>query len=178
MDPVTYYHKETISYYRIAEEIINRNVQSLVFLGDSRTTALICQQLQKLNYEGLLFSNAMTTQLIEQGGSAVEGLRLISTYNDTDTNPEFIKFKESYFNRFAIEANFSSKRNYEAASVLIEALKKDLKKENLKEALLSIETYKGLQGELAISPYGDVERTMFEFIIENGRFEQINKNRQ
>lgn len=171
IDPIVYDHNKAISYGNIVEEIINRNVQSLVFLGDSRTTALICQQLQKKNYKGLLFSNAMTSQLIEYGGRSVEGLRLISTYNNSDTSPDFLEFKENYFNRFAIEANFSAKRNYEAANVLIEALKKNNTKEDLKETLLSRNIYEGLQGDLTINRFGDVERIMFEFIIKDQKIQ-------
>ena len=65
---------------------------------------------------------------------------------------------------------FRSVFGYEAAQVLFAALSRSEDRKNLKEAILSIRTFKGLQGNIVIDQYGDPERVRFLSVIRDGKF--------
>jgi branched-chain amino acid transport system substrate-binding protein len=164
------------SYYEIALEIYKLKPQGVIFLGDNRNSGLVCQQLAKLGYKGFLSSNAMTNDLILHGGSSVEGLMMISTYDPNNKAKEFLDLQANYRSRFGQDMNFAVKRNYEAARGLIDILRDNPGKtdsEYLKSAFLEKNQFFGVQGDLEMNEYGDVERPMYMFIINNGAIETL-----
>ncbi|MBI9104370.1 MAG: ABC transporter substrate-binding protein [Spirochaetales bacterium] len=172
---ITYVPQEDSAYGDTAEMIMNENPQGIIFLGDERNTALLCQQLKKKGYTGLLFTNAMTNSLVDHGGSAVDGLMMLSTFDSDSVDEEYLEVSRRYEERFSMKMNFAVKRAYEAAMTLIDALHRDPSMKNMKKTLLEKNTYPGLQGEIHLDQYGDVDRAMFLFILEDGKIKRMDE---
>jgi branched-chain amino acid transport system substrate-binding protein len=168
--PVTFTAKEDISYLEIAQEILNTNPEGVVILGGNLQVAMICQQLEKLGSTVPIFSNAPTKEIIRLGGGAVEGLIFSQGFNENSENEKYLWFKEEYFKRFNENPNFAASWSFETAQALFEALKINTNIDELKDTILSIGIYNGLQGDLPLNEFGDVARRPFIIEIVNGDF--------
>lgn len=116
---------------------------------------------------------AATEQLPELGGSVVEGLLIVQNYNHQDQSPRFKEFSESYFKRFQRNPGYSSVSAYDAATVVLTALKKRNKGETLKAASLKAGPYDGLQQKIMFDANGATPRQVFFTEIRDGRYVQV-----
>lgn len=66
---------------------------------------------------------AQTEALINNGGKAVEGMKLVQAYSLTSTSQDFIDFESRYRSRFGKDPSFGAVFSYEATLVLCQALK-------------------------------------------------------
>jgi branched-chain amino acid transport system substrate-binding protein len=62
---------------------------------------------------------------------------------------------------------------HDAATVLLEALRKKRRGETTKEAVLKYGPYPGLQQEIRFDANGDTERTVFFTEIRDGRYHLV-----
>ena len=150
----------------------------LKIIASDIDTALIAQRVRIMDWQIPMFTSAwaQTETLIDNGGKAVEGLRLEQSYALTSQAPLFNEFKSSYQSRFGNTPSFGAAFGYEAALVLSEALKKtNGKPEKLKNALLETHDFKGLMDNISLDEFGDVQRPFYLSAIEYGRFVILGK---
>lgn len=159
----------------IARKILQAEPQGILLLSSAIDTALLAQQIRKLESPVALFSSewASTTDLLNFGGRAVEGMRSFHTFNANSQEPLYLAFKDRFVNRFGYEPSFVTVLSYDAVSCLFAGLAKAQSGADLKQALLEVGRFPGLQSELAFDRYGDVERRLFLTIVEEGQFKVV-----
>jgi len=148
----------------------------ILIIASASDTALIAQQIRLCNCESqLLTSNwALTKDLIENGGTAVDGIVAVATYNENNQSREYLDFATHFHERFGREPSFSAGSGYEAMLILADALKKSNgEKEGLKQALLETRDFVGVFGNISLDEYGDVKRTLYLVAIQNGEFSTL-----
>ena len=106
-------------------------------------------------------------------GDVVEGLLIVQNYDHEDNSPRFREFSEAYFKRFQRSPGYSSVSAYDAATVVLDALRKRQGGETLKDAPLKNSPYQGLQQEIAFDANGDTPRKVFFTEIRGGRYVKI-----
>ena len=114
-----------------------------------------------------------TEQLLELGGEVVDGLLIMQNHNSDGESPRYKEFKEAYFKRFQRNPGYSSILAYDAATVLLTALKQRRAGETLKQATLRAGPYPGLNEEIVFDANGDTERKVYFTEIRGGRYVQI-----
>lgn len=152
--------------------------EGLFIVASDIDAALIAQKTRLKNKEISMFATgwAQTEALISNGGKAVEGMEIEQGYDLNNQSSVFIDFKSRYKARFGNEASFGAAYGYEAALVLVEALKKTHGNKNgLKEALLETTNFNGITDTLSFDKFGDVERSWYISTIHNGKFIMIDK---
>ena len=117
---------------------------------------------------------AATEQLIELGGEVVEGLLIVQNYDRDDISPRFKEFSEAYFKRFQRNPGYSSVSAYDAATVVLTALKKRSSGQNLKAATEKFGPYEGLQQTIRFDANGDTPRKVFFTEIRAGQYKKLN----
>jgi branched-chain amino acid transport system substrate-binding protein len=164
-----------------SEEILQlqkTKAEGLLIIASDMDTALIAQRTRLLGWNVPLFATAwaQTETLINNGGKAVEGMRLEQSYPFGSQSPRFLDFKSRYSARFGNEATFSAAYGYESALVLEEALKKTKgKAEGLNQALSEINHFNGLIDCFTVDEFGDVKRPFYLSTINNGKFTILDK---
>ncbi|MBF0226043.1 MAG: ABC transporter substrate-binding protein [Desulfobacterales bacterium] len=163
------------SYLDLAKQICGQHADSVLIIADALDTAFICQQLQKLKCELPILSSgwAMTDDFIKHAGSSGNGVIFTHRLNTESKNKNYLKFKKNFKHRFGYDHDFAAMFAYEAAYVLFESLKQNSNKEMLKDTILSIKNFKGLQGDIEIDAFGDPKRTNYIVIVENGQFKTL-----
>ena len=103
----------------------------------------------------------------------VEGLLIVQNYDRDDTSERFKAFSEAYFKRFQRNPGYSSVSAYDAATVVLQALKNRQKGETVKSAALRSSPFTGLQQEMVFDANGDTQRKVFFTEIRDGRYQKI-----
>jgi branched-chain amino acid transport system substrate-binding protein len=115
----------------------------------------------------------MKRQLIENGGTAVEGMLLSSMYYFAEDKPRLNAFKQNFQTRFGEPADMAAVFGYEAVLTLKAGLEKAsaLTPEAIKQAVLETGIVPGLNGDFPIDRYGDPARTSYMYVVTDGTFQ-------
>ena len=161
-----------ISYKNLAKKLIESKPDGILIIAGALNTAMICQQIRKINSEISLISSgwAGSSELIQYGGSAVEGIVFPQVFNKESKTSQYLEFKKKYMEQFGKEPNFASVCSYEAARFLFSAMSKAENLKNLKSQMLKQGIFQGLQGNIELDSYGDAKRSQFIITVNNGHF--------
>lgn len=134
-------------------------------------TALVAQSLRKQGFRGLLLSSAWgkTPDLLINGGEAVEGMLFFENYDASNRSARYLAFAAEFDRRYGRQPNFSAVNHYEAALLVLAALR-GRGKGTLLEALGAIRTLEGLQGVIELDEFGDATRPLVLLEARNGSF--------
>jgi branched-chain amino acid transport system substrate-binding protein len=138
-------------------------------------TAMLAQQVRKLGSTLPLFTSewAYTSDVINFGGKAVEGMQSYVTYNPASQSKAHQAFLVNFEKRFGYKSSFAAVLAYEAANYLFAGLERNPRREGFKEALAGLGSFPGLQGAVSMNRAGDPERDTFLAVIRNSQFTTI-----
>lgn len=159
----------------LVEKMRHYDFDALVIVANSVDAAMLCQQIRKTGWQiPLALSDwAATEQLIGLGGQTVEGAVISQFFNRKSTKPEYLEFKREFENTFKTEPGFGALHAFNAASMVLEAIAGQRHNETIKEAILRISRFKGLQHDIVINRFGDSNHPTYMGVIENGAFNII-----
>ncbi len=169
---IAFASKETPSYLSIAETVLREQAEAVAIIAGALDTAMLAQQIRKFNPDIPLIASgwAYTSELIQHGGSSVEGMILSHTFSADSAHPAFRRFCEQFRARFYTEPTFASAFAYEAAMLLFEALAENENPSELKQTILARKVFPGLQGTIEFDPYGENRRPPFLIHVRDGHF--------
>jgi branched-chain amino acid transport system substrate-binding protein len=164
-----------VHFLPIAERIVEIAPDGVLLLSNAIDTAMMAQQLRKLGSQLPLFSSewAFTTDLISFGGRAVHGMTSFHSFNANDKSARYADFKDSFLERFGYTPSFATALSFDAATFLFKGLERSPERAGLKDALLKLGTFPGLQSKITVDKYGDVERDLFLTVVDNGEFKVL-----
>lgn len=142
-----------------------------VVVAASVDAAAISQALRRSGFRGAIYGTgwSMTDDFIRQGGSAAEGT-VFSHYFDRDSEaPAWVEFRQEYRKRYGAEPDFIAGLSANAAQVAMDALELNPDPRKLKDTVISMKTFRGLQGEVNFDPYGECDLERFRLEIKGGR---------
>lgn len=145
----------------------------LLIIASALDTALIAQAAYSLQGSMALFTSAwaQTDTLIQNGGSAVDGMEIIIGFDVNSQKPSYQDFSRRYKARFGYAPTFAAGEAYETMMLLADALTRAHgKTQDLRDALKNTKNFAGLIGSISLDDYGDVRRTLFLVRIENEQF--------
>jgi branched-chain amino acid transport system substrate-binding protein len=160
-------------YLEIARDLLAILPDGVLIIANSMDSALICQQIRKLDTQMpiTLSDWGATERLLELGGKAVEGLTVVQTFDRNSTVPRYQEFRQTYLERFNREPGFAGVYAFDAANVVLEALKKRKEAQSLKETILAVRKFEGLQSSFSFDDFGDVRRPHVSIsIVRDGQF--------
>jgi len=161
------------SFLEIAQKLLTARPDGILIIANSMDSALLCQQIRKLDSDIAitLADWGATERLLELGGRAVEDVTVVQTFDRNSKAPDYQAFRKIYMDHFQREPGFPGVYTYDAVQVLLTALRMQKTDETLKQTILSIRRFKGLQSEFSFDDFGDVKRPHASIsVIRNGRF--------
>ena len=159
----------------LALRALETTPDAVVIVASALDTAMLAQQIRKVGSKVVLAASewSSTEQLLELGGKAVEGMILSQFFDRESSDPAYIAFRDHYREQFGRLPGFAGVRAYDAAMVVLEALQQRRRDESLKEAVLRIRTFQGLQGSLTFDDFGDVEGRTILTTVREGNFKVL-----
>lgn len=172
---LTYDSGRPTGFLALSRQVLDARPDGLFLLAGGLDTAMFCQQMRKLGARLPVLASewSATDELILHGGAAVAGIRFFQNFDRNDLSPRFTGFREAFRSRFHTDPEFGAVYAYDAAQVVFQGLAAAGSPARLKEAVVAIGRFSGLQGEFTVDRYGDAERTPFLMTVENGAFRHV-----
>jgi len=116
-------------------------------------------------------SNAYTQQIIQIGGSAVEGLIAPVSFFAGHPDPATREFVTEFTRRFGMEPSALAAQAYDSIGIFLEAIKQagSLDRAAVRNAVNNI-VYPGITGRTTFDAQGDADKVFQMVIIRDGRF--------
>ena len=113
----------------------------------------------------------MTRDMIENGGKAVEGMRLIGIYIPEYLSEQYLEFESDFDKRFGYSPTFISELTYDATALMLQAIDTagSDTPENVKQALVNID-FSGLKEDFSIDQNGDSNRKYLIHVVKGNEF--------
>jgi branched-chain amino acid transport system substrate-binding protein len=157
----------------LATEALEAKPQGILILANAVDTAMICQQFTKIGTDLPLYATgwSYSDDLVQVGGKSVEGLNIIQSANWQDPSPAMQQFVKAYQDRFRSAPNFPALHAYDATRMVLATLEKSTDPQSIREELLKIESFAGVQSDLSFDRYGDLKHPVLHLAhITNGKF--------
>jgi len=172
------FDEKNISIKNLAKQILSQSPDAVLIITEVYNADLLIQNLKIVNSPNILLLIApwaKSPKLIEQGGKRAEGVLTVDTVDEEYKGKFYESFKNKFIERFGHNPNFASCNGFESVIIIKKAIEKGAVKETMKETLLRIGKFEGLQGEITINKFGDREINPFIFKVENGRFKRVER---
>lgn len=160
----------------IIDNLVANQPDAILLTCPAQDAVSIVQRIRNSGLKTRILSGAWayTEKMLQWGGQYAEGIIFVIDFAPDNPNPAFIKFRESYKNRFGSNPNFASAFSYEAVLALAEALKRTKgKSKGLAQALAPSDTIEGVIGSFKLNDFGDVERSVFIVTVQEGEFRTV-----
>jgi branched-chain amino acid transport system substrate-binding protein len=170
-ESISYTSKSGYDFLKLAKNISEKELDCLIILANAIDTALISQQLAKLGITIPIIACewALSDELIEFGGHAVDGIVLFHSFDPNSTQQSNLDFHLRFQKRFGYAAEYASAYGYNAMNVLISALKKSLSADRVRKSLFNDSSFQGVQHEIRFNSYGDAIREYSLLKVEHGK---------
>ncbi len=155
----------------VAEQALAHGPDGVLVVANALDAASICQQLRKRSATVRLYGTdwGFTQDVVTQGGQPVEGAVFTSKIDVEGGAPGVVRFRDAYRSRFSRPPDFAAAFPYEAVQLLADGLRRDATREGLRQAVLRVGEFPGLQGAVRVDARGDVDRTQHLMTVRDRR---------
>ena len=155
-----------------AQRAATGNPDSILILAGPQQTAMLCQYLRQAGCNVPLFTTELAASdgLVAYGGAAVEGLFFYESIDRYYPSERYESFRQRFRRRFGQEPTFAAVHAYDAARILLTAIAEKRPETDMRRAMSGMRFFEGVQGRIAISGMGDVERELFPCTVRRGAF--------
>lgn len=169
---VEFNRDQQTDFAALAERALADQPDAVVLVSSALDTALLATQLRLRQPQLTLATPAWAAAdtLIEMGGRAVEGMLTAQGFDLYDLSAEFLTFKQRYQTRFGQQIDTGAVASYNATRVLLTALEQRQPGEHLKQTLLRIRRFQGMQFPIVFDDFGDSDSRLFPMVVRDGRF--------
>ena len=159
-------------FSQVVDVALGAQPDGLLILANAADTALLVQQARKRAPDLPMLSSewSATDAFIALGGRAVEGVRQAQFMDRQSLAPPYLDFVSRFRDRFGRDPGFAEVAAYDAARVALTALREQRDDEDLKQTLLRLRRFEGLQQPIEFSDTGDARRDTHITVIRQGRY--------
>ena len=157
---------------QVAQDLLAAPADGVLIVANSVDTALLCQQIRKLDRRAPIITSewAATERLIELGGKAVEGVIVAQNFDRNSAEPRYRAFYQAYRDRFHREPGFGGVIAFDAANVVLDALAQRQAGRSVKETVLAMRRFEGVQEPIVFNEFGEMKRSLHITVVRDGQF--------
>ncbi len=149
----------------------NAGSEVLIFYGHQEATALLQRQMRQLGspFKFLGSPSAASKDSLNLAREAAEGIWAVVDFV-TGASEENRRFAEAYKKEYSEEYDNLSIWTYDGLKILVNAIKRAGEdRDKIRQAILAIQGYKGVQGTFSFTPNGDGLSEVSIVQIEKGQ---------
>ncbi|MGB9457254.1 MAG: ABC transporter substrate-binding protein [Bryobacteraceae bacterium] len=143
------------SFTRELQVINDSRVDAIVLWADAPAAGLILKQMQQMGMKQPVFGAArvLGDGLIANAGKAAEGLEVVYPFNPDRDDPVWLDFQKRFTARYQAKVDAFSALGFDTMNILLDAIcRAGLNRGRIRDALYSLERYKGVTGEMVFDP--------------------------
>ncbi|MBB6480373.1 ABC transporter substrate-binding protein [Spirochaeta isovalerica] len=158
----------------LVEALSEKNPDGIAFLANGIDSAGIIQLYAKENDLPQLFGGSWpkVTGITQYAGKLSEGMIFIDTpVNDVPLEREK-RFYETYRSLYSVNPNIAAIHTYESVKLYARAVRESGSTDSavVKKTIVGMDSIEGLYDTFTIDEFGDGERAMSAFILDNGEY--------
>jgi branched-chain amino acid transport system substrate-binding protein len=169
---VRYTSNKDFDFSGPAKELSTDKPQIIILCASAVDSALVVNQLRQLQTSAQIVTTewAGTGKLTELGGKSVEGLLVPQYLKRNSTAPAWLAFRKAYRERFQDDPGFPALVGFNATQIVLRALTERKDNESLKQTILRLREFSGLQETLRFDDFGDVTNITTLSQIKDGQY--------
>ena len=155
------------------EVIADSDVDAIVLWADAPAAGIILKEMRELGMKQPVFGAARVIGegLLESGGAAAEGLEAVYPFDPNRDDPNWISFQKRFEAAYHAHTDLFSSMSFDTMNILLQSIcRAGLNRGAIRNALYSIESYKGVTGEMIFDPNAKNMAPMFLGKVHNGRW--------
>ncbi|WP_139305599.1 ABC transporter substrate-binding protein [Magnetospirillum fulvum] len=164
-------------FHDLAKQAVMAKSDAIVLIAGNLDAAILCQHIRNFDPDVVIATSewAGSDKFIEAGGRATEGVLLSQNINSESDDPAYLTFVQKYRSKYKSDPGLIGIRAYEAAQTIFTALKLRQDDESIKEAILRIGTFPGMQNPVQIDRFGDSARPPFISEVSGGKLTVVGR---
>lgn len=168
--------EKNFSFINLANSLADYD--ALVFSFNPADTAILAQRVREKSKTSRFYASSwsMARDLFENGSHAIVGLKGFMPFNETSQNPEYLRFKKRFLERFKITPSYCSAYFHDATHILLKTIASipSPTPQKVKAALVN-KHFASLQGDIAFDANGDVNRPLYLYEATEQKLELISE---
>lgn len=155
------------------EKIKHSAPDSIIFIGYDKEAALIARQARDIGITTPFISTdgISSQELINLGGTAVEGIRFNGFFHTSMKQNSSEKFSKAFIEYYGKEPDSYAALAYDSAQILIEAIRKNgASREGIYTYLTTLKNFPGVTGNITFDEKHDVHTTIMILTVKDGQF--------
>lgn len=160
------------SFTQVVTGALAGQPDGLLILANAADAALLVQQARKLAPTVSVLSSewSATDAFLAMAGAAAEGVYQSQFIDRSSFAPAYLDFVTRFRQRFGRDPGFAEVASYDATRVALQALAVRREGEDLKQTLLRVGRFDGLQQPVEFSATGDARRETYITVVRQGRY--------
>ncbi len=157
-------------------KFIDADCDTVFVLTMYATFAPFANQYRTLNPDIKMFSvgSAYSTELINLGGSSVEGVRMCAGFNPENPDPAAQKFVKQFNEKTGHDPDNMAVQTYENVNMIAQAIERagSADRTAIKDALYKTD-YAAITGHITFDEIGDAQKNLLVFEVKDGKFVEL-----
>lgn len=173
----TYLPGSTLDFTSVLTKIKFTGAKAVLMGSLYNEAALMAKQAHQLRLKTVFFGDTSqhTNALIELGKNYVDNWHVVGAMNPKATDQITTRFIADFQKKFGHDPNTFAAQGYDAMLIILDGLAKNgPNRDKLQEHVSSVKGFPGVTGKLTFRD-GDVEKQLFRFVVEKGKFKQVVK---
>lgn len=160
------------SFGRVVASALAGQPDGLLILANAADAALLVQQARKQAPTVSVLSAEWSASeaFLSLAGRAAEGVHQSQFFDHGSREPAYLEFVGRFRHRFGREPGFAEVAAYDATRVALQALVARRDGEDLKQTLLRVGRFDGVQQPVVFNPTGDAQRETYITVVRDGRY--------
>lgn len=175
-------HEEVIEgsddYSPAIAKLNDAGADVVITVGMYSLVAPVARQYKAINPNIAIvgFSNAYSQQLLELGGTAIEGVAFPVIFFAQSDDAKVKAFVDAYKAEFGKEPSALTAQAYDSVGIFLEAAAKvGVDDRDALRNEINNMSYEGVTGVTKFDEKGDVQKSFTKVVVKDGKFERLNK---
>jgi ABC-type branched-subunit amino acid transport system substrate-binding protein len=159
-------------FTRELEVINDSNVDGVVIWADAAPAGMILKQMRAMGMNQPVFGAARVVgeDLFRIAGDSAEGLEVVYPFDPNRDDPDWLAFQKRFREKYNTAVDSFSALGYDTMRILLDSIcKAGLNRGLIRDALYSIETFKGVTGEMIFDPNAKNIAPLYLGTVKNGK---------
>jgi ABC-type branched-subunit amino acid transport system substrate-binding protein len=161
------------SFTRYLKVINDSRVDGIVLWADAAAAGAILKQMHQMGMKQPVFGAARVVgdALLQIAGPDAEGLEVVYPYDPNRDDPAWIDFQKRFTAAYHAKVDMFSALAYDTMNILLQSIcQAGLNRGLIRDALYSVESYKGVTGEMVFDPNAKNIAPLYLGKVKDGKF--------
>jgi len=160
------------SFTRELQVINDSRVDGIVLWADAAAAGTILKEMRQMGMKAPVFGSfrVVGDDLLKIAGPAAEGLEVVYPYDPNRDDPTWVDFQKRFAAAYQYRVDAFSALGFDTMNILLGAIcRGGLNRGRIRDALYSVEHYKGVTGEMIFDPNAKNIAPMWLGTVKGGK---------